>query len=244
MDKKEFKDLQPKIVLGIAAHPDDLDFGASGTMAKFAAEGADVHYLIITDGSQGSADPKISGEELAKIRQEEQRQALAKLGASTKNVTFLGYHDGSLEITMQAKKDVVKVIRTVRPDVVVTMDPTFVYSATRGAINHPDHRAAGQIALDAVYPLARDHMAFPELYQDGFLPHKVKTVLLTNFEKHNFIVDITNTIDKKIEALVAHSSQIANIDEMAERIKGWASILGKEYDYQYAEGFMRIDLSS
>jgi len=244
MDQQQFNDLHPKVVLGIAAHPDDLDFGASGTMARFANEGADVHYLIITDGSQGSSDPKMTGEELAKIRQEEQRQALEKLGSKPDNVTFLGYKDGGLEVTMEAKKDVVKVIRMVKPDVVVTMDPTFVYSAKRGAINHPDHRAAGQLALDAVYPLARDHMAFPELYKQGYLPHKVKTVLLTNFEKHNFIVDITKTIDKKIEALVAHSSQIANIDEMAERIKGWAAILGKEYNYKYAEGFMRIDLNN
>ena len=164
--------LRPKVVLGIAAHPDDLDFGAAGTMARFVADGAEVHYLIITDGSKGSEDAAITPAELTKIRETEQHAAVKVIGG--KSVTFLGYPDGELELTMQLKRDVVKVIRSVKPDVVVTMDPSMLYSADRGFINHPDHRAAGQAALDAVFPLARDHMAFPELFAEGYVPHKTK----------------------------------------------------------------------
>ncbi len=242
MRPTEFSELKPAIVLGIAAHPDDLDYGAAGTMAKFAAQGAKIHYLIITDGSQGSSDYKASPNELAKTREAEQRAALKAFGSSEKNVTFLGYPDGGLEITMEIKKEVVKVIRTVRPDVVVTMDPSLLYSAERGFINHPDHRAAGQIALDAVFPLARDHLAFPQLFSQGYKPHKVKTVLLTNFERHNYYVDVSEYIDKKIAALAEHKSQISNIEDVGKMIKTWAKALGEEVGCKYAEAFMRIDV--
>ena len=158
MDEEKFEPLKPKIVLGIAAHPDDLDFGAAGTMAYYATQGAAVHYLILTDGSSGSEDKTMTPERLTKIREEEQKAAVMAIGG--KDVTFLGYPDGQLEVTMALKRDVVKVIRTIRPDLVVTMDPSVLYSAARGMINHPDHRAAGQTALDCVFPLARDHMSF------------------------------------------------------------------------------------
>ena len=239
----QFSDLKPKVVLGIAAHPDDLDFSSSGTMAKFAQNGAEIYYLILTDGSQGSADYDASPLELAKIREAEQRSALKVIGSEPENVTFLGYPDGALQITMEVKKDVVKVIRTVKPDVVVTMDPSVLYSSLRGFIHHPDHRAAGQIALDAVFPLARDHMAFPQLFSEGFLPHKVKTILLTNFEKHNYFVDVSSTIDIKVAALKEHASQVPDIEKAEAMIKQWSSTMGKEAGYQYAEAFMRIDVN-
>ena len=159
--------LKPKVVLGVAAHPDDLDFGASGTMAGFAKNGAAVHYLIVTDGSKGSSDTKLSSADLIKIREKEQRKAVKAIGG--KSVTFLGYPDGELEVTMALKKDIVKVIRTLKPDVVITMDPSMLYSAKRGFINHPDHRAAAQATLDSVFPLARDHMVFPEILANGYL---------------------------------------------------------------------------
>jgi LmbE family N-acetylglucosaminyl deacetylase len=236
----DFTPLRPKIVLGIAAHPDDLDFGAAGTMAAFAASGASVHYLIITDGSKGSSDTKTSSSDLIKIREQEQRRAVEILGGKT--VDFLGYPDGELEVTLQLKREVVKVIRSIRPDVVVTMDPGMLYSAERGFINHPDHRAAGQAALDAVFPLARDHLTFPELYAQGFKPHKTKTVLLINFDKHNFVMDVSKTFAKKIEALKAHDSQIPDIKLVRERFEGWARIIGQEAGYKLGESFVRIDL--
>jgi LmbE family N-acetylglucosaminyl deacetylase len=232
--------LKPKVVLGVAAHPDDLDFGASGTMAGFAKDGADVHYLIITDGSKGSSDPKLSSAELIKMREKEQRSAVEAIGG--KSVTFLGYPDGELEITMALKKDIVKVIRTLKPDIVITMDPSMLYSAKRGFINHPDHRAAGQATLDCVFPLARDHMVFPELFADGYLPHKTSTVLLTNFDSNNFVVDITETFPDKLAALKAHASQVGNIDEVKEWLSEIAGMIGKPSGYKYAEGFIRIDI--
>jgi LmbE family N-acetylglucosaminyl deacetylase len=155
----------------------------------------------------------------------------------------LGYPDGQLEVTMALKKDIVRVIRTVCPDVVITMDPSMLYSASRGFINHPDHRAAGQATLDAVFPLARDHLAFPELYKSGLKPHKTPTVLLTNFDNNNFVVDITGFFDKKLAALKAHASQIGDISKVEPWLKQNAASVGKPYGYALGEGFMRIDLN-
>ncbi len=240
MQEQDYKDLKPKIVLGIAAHPDDLDFGSSGTMAYFAKNGAKVYYLILTNGGSGTEDKNLSPKELTKIREDEQSKALKIIGGQT--AKFLGYPDGQLEVTMKLKKDVVKVIREIKPDLVVTMDPSMLYSAERGFINHPDHRAAGQAALDAVYPLARDHLAFPELYEEGYLPHKTKTVLLTNFDKSNFYVDITDTFDLKLKALEAHTSQIPNIKELEKWLRQNAEKIGQKCGYKLAESFVKIDL--
>lgn len=242
MLKMNFEELKPKVILAVGAHPDDIDFSSSGTIAKFASEGADVYYLILTDGSNGTADPKLDPNELKTIRQEEQRKALHALGG--KEVFFLDYPDGALEVTQALKKDIVKIIRQIKPDVVVTLDPSVLYSAKRGMINHPDHRAAGQATLDAVFPLARDHLAFPELYKANFLPHKTKTVLLVNFDNPNYIVDISKTIEQKIGTLQAHKSQIDDITKMAEWFKSNAKAIGQTKGYRYGEGFMRIDLRS
>jgi LmbE family N-acetylglucosaminyl deacetylase len=240
MTDEKYPQLKPKVVLGIAAHPDDLDFGAAGTMAKFAQAGASVNYLIITDGSKGSSDFKTTSEELVKIREAEQRAAVKVIGG--KEVFFLGYPDGELEISMQLKREVVKIIRTIKPDVVITMDPSVLYSADRGFINHPDHRAAGQIALDAVFPLARDHLTFPELYADGYQPHITPIVLLSNFENSNYYIDITNTFDTKIKAIKAHASQVSDI----KRMRGWmdemSTRIGQKAGFERAEAFVKITL--
>lgn len=240
MTKQEFPTLTPKIVLGIAAHPDDLDFGASGTMASFAKAGAEVHYLILTDGSKGSANHEMLPSELVKIREAEQRAAVDIIGG--KSVQFLGYPDGGLEVTLELKKQIAKVIRAIKPDVVITMDPSMLYSAKRGFINHPDHRAAGQATLDAVFPLARDHLSFPELYDEGYEPHITPTVLLINFDSRNFAVDITETFETKIAALKAHASQVSNLDEVRGWLTAMSSEVGQEYGYNLAEAFVRIDI--
>ncbi len=232
--------LNPKVVLGIAAHPDDLDFGSAGTMATFAKQGAEIHYLILTDGSKGSDDMEMTSAELVKIREDEQRNALKILGG--KGVTFLGYPDGELQITLELKKDIVKVIRTIKPDVVITMDPSMIYSTKRGFINHPDHRAAGQAALDSVFPLARDHLAFPELFANGFLPHKTPTVLLTNFDNSTYVVDISDNLDIKLEALKAHASQIGDMDSVTKWVTEGAATTGQPAGYKYGEGFVRLDI--
>ena len=146
--------LTPKVVLGIAAHPDDLDYYAGGAMAVFAKQGADVFYLVLTDGGKGTSDRSMASETLRDIRREEQRKAIEVLGV--KDVFFRDHPDGTLENTLDVKREVVQVIRQIKPDVVVAMDPSVLYFAPEGLVNHPDHRAAGQAALDAVYPLARD----------------------------------------------------------------------------------------
>jgi LmbE family N-acetylglucosaminyl deacetylase len=235
--------LKPAIVLGIAAHPDDLDFGAGGTMAAFARQGADVYYLILTDGGKGSRDRSMTPEALRDIRREEQRAAGKVLGL--KEVFFRDYPDGTLENTLEVKREVVKVIRQVKPDAIVTLDPSMLYSAKHGLINHPDHRAAGQAALDAVYPLARDHMSFPELLAEGLEPHNTTTILLSRFtsEGATFAIDISDTIEAKFLALAAHASQFDNLDDMQTRLRQEAAEAGRAYGYAYAEPFVRIDIS-
>jgi len=237
--KHNFPLLQPKIILGIAAHPDDLDVGAGGTIAEFIRRGAVVHYLILTDGSKGSDNLTITSAELVTIRQSEQRRALEIVGG--KSVTFLDYPDGELEITLQLKKDIVKVIRTLKPDVVITMDPTLIYSSKNGIINHPDHRAAGQAVLDAVFPLARDRLTFPELFAEGYEPHKVATALLINFDTSNYSVDITDTFDLKLLAMKAHVSQFGDLDDPSW-LRDMALRQGQRAGYNLAESFVRIDI--
>lgn len=241
MTKQDFPPLKPKVVLGISAHPDDLDFSCSATMAGFAKAGAKVYYLILTDGGKGSEDREMSSETLRDMRREEQRNAGKILGLA--DVFFCDYPDGTLQNSMDVKRDVVRRIRQVKPDVVVTMDPSVLYNAERGMINHPDHRAAGQAALDAVYPLARDHMSFPELLEEGLEPHKTKTVLMTNFVTSNFAMDVSDTIDLKFEALKKHTSQVpADMTQLKERFMDWATQSGSAYGYKFAETFVRIDL--
>jgi len=234
-----FLTLQPKIVLGIAAHPDDLDVGAGGTLAHFAAQGAEVHYLILTDGGKGSDNPFMTSAQLTEIRHTEQQTALEIVGG--KSITFLDYPDGELEVTMELKRQIVKVIRSIKPDVVITMDPTVIYSAANGIINHPDHRAAGQATLDAVFPLARDRLTFPELLEEGFEPHKTATILLVNFNESNFAVDITHTFETKLNALKAHISQFGDL-ENSSWVRDMAIAEGQKAGYELAESFVRIDI--
>jgi LmbE family N-acetylglucosaminyl deacetylase len=237
-DKQPFT---PQRILAIGAHADDIDFGASGAIASWVKDGVHVEYLVITDGSKGSADPALTPLTLVETRQAEQRAAAKTLGVV--DVHFLNYEDGALEITQALKKDIVRVIRLVRPDTVITLDPTMVYSSQLGMVNHPDHRATGQATLDALYPLARDHLSFPELLKDEQLePHKVAHVLLIHLDKHNCLVDISGTIDLKLAALTQHVSQFADTNKVGEFVKSYAAQLGKTAKVPYAEGFVRLDL--
>ena len=241
MTKQTFAPLHPKIILGIVAHPDDLEFGMAGMVAKYVAEGAKAYYYILTNANKGTHDRSLSPEALRDLRREEQRAAAKILGVS--DVFFSDYEDGTLEVTMEVKCDIVRKIRQVKPDVVLTMDPTMVYNAERGFINHPDHRAAGQATLDAVYPLARDYLSFPELCRDeGLEPHEVATVLMVNFANQNFYVDITAQMDTKLQALAAHASQIPSTDKTFAMVRTWAEQTGTHVGAKYAEGFVRIDI--
>jgi LmbE family N-acetylglucosaminyl deacetylase len=230
---------QPERVLFIVAHPDDPDFGGGGTAARWASGGAQVTYVIVTDGSKGSHDPALAGDELFRVRQAEQRAAARALGVS--EVVFLGYPDGQVFNTSELRRDLVRQIRIYRPDVVVTHDPTTRFFG-HAWINHPDHRAVGDAALDAIFPLARDRLSFPEHEREGLAPHKVLNIFLTSTNEPNEWVDVTATLELKIAALREHRSQISDIEGLAERIRQRAQEYAEGKPYTYAERFRRITL--
>jgi LmbE family N-acetylglucosaminyl deacetylase len=233
----------PKSVLAVGAHADDIDISCGGSLARWAAEGAEVYYLILTDSSCGSDDETMTREQLTATRQQEQRDAAQLIGA--KDVFFKDYCDGTLEVTQDVKRDVARVIRQVKPDTVITFDPTVVYDVDFGMINHTDHRAAGQATIDAFYPLARDRLSVPTLLNDENLaPHKTPHLLLVNFKDSNYFVDISATFEKKIDAIMLHKSQFGdNREAIAERMRSRSEQLGAKTGARYAEGFMRIDVA-
>ncbi len=236
MDKPSSK----KIILAIGAHPDDIDIGSSGSIAKWIKEGAETYYLVLTDGSKGSEDPDIPNAELTKLRRKEQQDAADLLGV--KKVFFLDFVDGELENSHQLRKELVRIIRTVKPKTIICFDPTFVYDIQRGFINHPDHRVAGQAALDAVFPFARNMRTYPELLQEGLKSFVVEELLMTNFSESNFYVDISDTIDLKLKAIGCHVSQFQDMEKFQERMKKMNSLNGEKASpkVKYAEGFVRI----
>lgn len=224
-------------VLGIAAHPDDLEFGASGAFAKWARSGASCYYLICTDGGKGSDHSQMTERALARIRKQEQLKAGRILGL--KGVFFLKHKDTELTPDLTLKREIVRFIRKLRPDIVVAIDPTVVYSKS-GFVNHTDHRAAGIATIDAVYPLARDRLAFKDLEKEGLRPHRVKHVYLINFDGGSEIVDISKTIDLKLRALAAHESQVSGKD--LGWVKRMARTVGRPKRYRYAERFVKLEL--
>jgi len=233
-------EIKGKTILAVAAHADDLDFGAAGTIASWANQGANIYYLILTDGSKGSEDEKMTGEKLAKLRQNEQRLAAKVLGV--KDVTFGGFIDGELSNSPEVRYPIVKRIRELKPDIVMTTDPTFYYSDEDGFINHPDHRNAGQATLDSVFPFARNAKTFPDLLDKGLAPHVVRDVILINFIKGNFVVDITKTFEQKIEALKKHITQIKDVKKFRTTMEERAKKNGEKIGVKYAEGFVRVTL--
>jgi LmbE family N-acetylglucosaminyl deacetylase len=224
------------VVLGVCAHPDDLDAGAGGTFAKWARDGAKCYYLICTDGGRGSVDPSISRKKLIGIRKKEQEAAGRILGL--KGVYFLDYNDTELLPDRKLKREIVWYIRKLKPDIVVTTDPTFVYSKN-GFINHADHRAAGLATIDAIYPLAKNAFTFEEFEKEGLKPHKVKTIYLINFTEGNEVIDISSTIDLKVKAIAQHKTQA--LSKNADMFKRIGTYIGKKSGYKYAESFVKID---
>ncbi len=237
---KTFPLLQPKTILGIVAHPDDFEFCFGGTVAKWVADGTKAYCYVLTDGANGTSDPDMTPDQLREIRQTEQQAAADILGVS--GVEFGTNKDGLLVNSVDVRRDIVKVIRRIKPDVVLTFDPSMIYSADDGIINHPDHRAAGQAALDSVFPFARDHLAFPELLDEGLEPHKVSTVLLSNFSENNFYVDISAAMATKLKAMAAHTSQINDSSAISAQLTSMATKIGQQAGVEHAEGFMRIDI--
>lgn len=222
-------------VMVITAHPDDSEFGAGGTAAKLAREGKTVTYCIATNGDKGSGDRSMTPERLARIREEEQRAAARVLGVET--VDFLGFPDGELEDTRESRMAVAAAIRRHRPDLVICQNPQRTKNLYA---SHRDHRIAGGIALDCVYPLARDHLSFPELIAQGLEPHKVKEVHIMAWDSPEVVVDISDTMDLKIKALACHASQMRDMAAIEARVRERNAFLGKAKGYAYAETFDRI----
>ncbi len=202
-------------VMGIFAHPDDPEFFCGGTFAKWAAEGREVIFVLATSGDKGTSDFSLTSEALVQLREAEERAAAARLGVQ--DVIFLRYPDGELQPTLDLRRQLTRLIRLKQPDIVVTNDPTARWYGTT-YLNHPDHRAIGDAALDAVFPAARDHLNFPELYRDeGLQPHKVRQVYLCGTHEPTVKVDVTDFLETKIAALRHHASQITDLDGMAQR---------------------------
>jgi LmbE family N-acetylglucosaminyl deacetylase len=222
-------------VLVIAAHPDDSEFGAAGTVAKWIREGRRVAYLVCTSGEKGTTDPSLTPETLIGIREEEQRAAARVLGVH--EVVFLRHPDQGLEDTADFRKLIVRMIRAYRPDVVMTSDPYRRY------IWHRDHRIIGQVVLDAVFPYSRDRLAYPDLLAEGFIPHKVRELYFWGTEDINFRSDITATFDLKIAALRCHASQVREFQrgDPAEWLRQRCREMAAGESFGLAEGFHRVE---
>ena len=227
-------------VLVVSAHPDDPDFGAGGSIAKLAKDGARVTYVIVTDGSQGGEDPKQKDSDLIAIRQKEQKAAAKVLGVS--KVEFLGYKDGHLSPDLKLRHDIVRMIRKHKPELVITHIPGRVLDAPMGG-SHPDHLAVGEATMAAVYPDSRNPRAFRSLLKEGLQPHEVTEVWIPFWTSGDHLVDISSTFDLKIAALRKHKSQVAKPGrewDFEKFMRKRHREVGKRGGYRYAESFKRI----
>ena len=222
----------------IVAHPDDADFGPAGTIGRWIRAGSVAHLVCCTSGDQGGDDPRTDPLELARTREAEQRAAAACVGYE--GVTFLHRPDGALQNDLALREQLVTLIRRFRPDAVVTMDPSVIF--IENFIQHTDHRAAAQAALDAVYPAARNAMAFPDLARAGLAPHVVNRMYFFWSQQSNASVDVSATIDRKVDALRAHVSQLRRPDELEQRIREWGREEGAVIGTDAAESFRVIDV--
>ena len=223
-------------IMVVVAHPDDAEFMCAGTVAKWLSEGREAVYVLATSGDKGSPDPAVLPLELAKVREQEQRNACAILGA--KEVEFLRHPDGMVVNNLDLRREIVRMIRKHRPSAVITENPTARWMGNY--LNHPDHRAVGDATLDAVFPSARDYHMFPELVtEEGLQPHVVEHLYLSaRGQEADVFVDISETLDKKVRALRAHESQVRNptpeFEEFVRRMARWSA---GESDVEYAEAF-------
>lgn len=228
----------PRRALVVFAHPDDPDFSIAGTAAVWSDAGAQVIYVLVTNGNSGSHVEGMTKERLAEIRQAEQRAAARVCGVE--DVVFLGYDDGTVQPTLDLRKDLVKVIRQYQPDVVVCGDPTaFFYG--NSYINHPDHRAVATATLEAVFPTAAMPLVYPDLLAAGYAPFRVREVWVTDSSKSDTYVDVSHTIQRKIAALRAHHSQLEEWDP-TEMVTRWAQESGEKAGLPLAEAFRRMIL--
>ncbi|MGP3914752.1 PIG-L deacetylase family protein [Nonomuraea sp. 10N515B] len=227
-------------VLVVTAHPDDADFGAAGSVALFVDRGVEVTYLLITDGDAGGNERTLDNSGMAELRRSEQRAAAKAVGVT--DVRFLGYSDGQVVPSLELRRDIARVIRQVRPDLVITHHPDRNYRFI--APSHPDHRAVGGATLDAVYPDARNPYAFPELLRDeGLEAWTVREVWLNGGPTPNHWVDITDAMDRKLAALQSHVSQVSHVEGFAEFVRGRFAAWAEEAGFgegRYAEAFQVV----
>ena len=222
-------------LLVVSPHPDDCEFGIAGTVARLVKEGKSVVYVICTNGEKGTSDREVTPAALAEIRQKEQLAAAALLGVRQTN--FLNYPDQGLEDGHGFRRDLVRVIRRYQPQVVATADPYRRY------LWHRDHRITGIVTLDAVFPYARDHLAYPELLDEGLEPHKVKEMWFWGAEEPNFRPDITDTLEAKLAALACHKSQVeAMFPEIKAKITDYTRLNAADEPFEFAEAFYRIEI--
>ncbi len=217
----------------VFAHPDDAEFGFGGTVARWAREGTEVHYVCATDGSAGSNTPGEDREFMAPIRAREMEAAAQVLGVTS--LTLLGFTDGELMCDLDLRRAVTREVRRQRPDVIVAPDPARLWNRTRDYVNHPDHKAIGEAALCAVMPDAPTRVQFAELLGEGFEPFEVPNLWLGSEEADTY-VDITETLDIKLKALACHESQVKNMP-YEDWIRRRAGELGSVAGMEYAEGF-------
>jgi LmbE family N-acetylglucosaminyl deacetylase len=225
---------RPHRLMVIAAHPDDPEFGCAGTVAKWAAQGTEVLYCLVTSGSAGTRDPAITPGELATLREQEQRAAARELGVI--DVIFLRHHDGLVVNDLHLRRELAMVIRQHQPEMVMTIDPWRHYQL------HPDHRAVGLAALDAIIT-ARERLIFPEQLVDGIEPWRVKEALLFWTDTPDCWIDIGDTIERRIAALRKHQSQVGHRDDLEERIRAFTRQMGEKQGMAYAEAFKRLILT-
>ena len=221
----------------IAAHPDDADFGPAATAARWIDDGSQGWLVCCTSGDAGADDPDTDPLELAALREREQREAARIVGYA--GVTFLHQPDGALANDLVLREHLVREIRTFQPDAVLATDPEALFHGGRG-VNHVDHRTAGIAAVDAVYPAARNGMAFPWLARDGLAPHRVRRIYLFWSNDPTARVDVSATIDRKIAALRAHASQIRQPESLEPRIRSWAAEEGQAIGVAAGEAFRVI----
>jgi len=223
-------------VLVLSAHPDDAEFGAAGTVARWTDEGKKIVYVICTNGDKGTSDRTLAPDQLLKIRKKEQQAAAEVLGVQ--EVVFLDLPDQGLEDTPALRKQIVRLIRTYRPGVLVTSDPYRRY------LWHRDHRIIGQVAMDAVFPYARDHLAYPDMLAQGLEPHKVAEILFWGAEDINYRSDITDTFDRKIDALRCHASQMREFKttDPVNWLRDRCREMAQGEAFELAEGFHRVEL--
>lgn len=211
-------------VLVIMAHPDDPDFTCAGTVAQMASQGIEVTYMILTNGDKGNHNPEITRNQLIAMRKIEQRAAADLCGV--KHVLFMGEEDGFLRPTRDIRERVTREIRRIRPELIICPHPDRYFSGT-GYINHPDHRNAGLVALEAIFPAADNPMFYPEMADEGYLPHKISALYIFGHEEPNVEVDITAEINTKIQAILCHTSQIAEPETAPNR---WKEFWGTKQD--------------